>query len=204
MAYGDYTFRSATTTFGLTARPEPLVVPIPVAPAPAWLTEALSLGGELPRPSEKARGELIVMPILLAVRELTGKSVVIHSGVRFDVDPKLGLVGESDFLICRGVVLPEPTAPAVAIVEAKKADIELGLGQCVAQMVAAQMWNDRDGQPVDAIYGCVTSGEVWQFLRLRGTDLAVDTVRYYLDNLPGILGVFRAILADPAAPKAAA
>ena len=57
----------------------------------------------------------------------------------------------------------------MAIVEAKRNDIDGGLGQCVAQMVAAAVYNDRAGQPPAAVYGCVTTGEDWQFLGLSGT-----------------------------------
>jgi hypothetical protein len=34
-------------------------------------------------------------------------------------------------------------APAIVIVEAKKSDIKSGLGQCIAEMVAAQRFNEK-------------------------------------------------------------
>jgi hypothetical protein len=90
-------------------------------------------------------------------------------------------------------------APILAVVEAKKADIELGLGQCAAQMVAARRFNERaGGAAAGRIYGCVTSGEVWQFVRLDGTDLFLDLERPYITELPRILGILHAIASDPA------
>ncbi|MGL6096393.1 MAG: hypothetical protein ACRC7O_11430 [Fimbriiglobus sp.] len=196
MAYGDFTMRSAAAAFGLTERIAPLFQDLEPVPVPGWLTEFLAHTQRQPRVSEKARGELIVMPVLAAAAELAGVAAV-YSGVRMDVDANLGLVGECDFLVARTPPLRELRPPVVTVVEAKKADIDLGLGQCVAQIVGAKLWNERDGKPLDTIYGCVTSGDVWQFLRLSGTELTTDTGPYYLTDLGRILGVFRAILDQP-------
>ena len=57
-------------------------------------------------------------------------------------------------------------APVHTIVEAKKEDINGGIGQCLAEMVAAQIFNKRKGAAVDRIYGVVTSGMAWRFLVL--------------------------------------
>src|SRR5262249_6348438 len=127
-------------------------------------------------------------------RELSGNTVAVYSGARLDVDPKQGLQGECDFILARTPPVPELRAPLIAITEAKKNDIEAGLGQCAAQMVGARLFNERTGQPVDVVYGCVTTGEVWQFLRLAGPVLTLDVPRYYLDNVGRILAVFQAIL----------
>ncbi len=45
-----------------------------------------------------------------------------------------------------------------------------------------------------AIHGCVTSGEVWQFLRLDGIRYTQDEDRYYLHDLSKILGILGAIM----------
>ena len=54
------------------------------------------------------------------------------------------------------------------VVEAKKGDIESGFPQCIAQMIAAEMFNLKDGTVLSAIYGAVTTGDVWRFLKLSG------------------------------------
>ena len=76
----------------------------------------------------------------------------------------------------------------------KKNDIDAGLGQCVAQMVAAQVYNERAGRALPAISGCVTTGEDWQFLRLVGSALTIDQGRFYIDNVGGILAALQTAL----------
>ncbi|HVA44794.1 MAG TPA: hypothetical protein VNH11_00280 [Pirellulales bacterium] len=81
----------------------------------------------------------------------------------------------------------------MTVVEAKKNDIEIGLGQCTAQMVAARIFNERAGRADAPVHGCVTTGETWQFLRLSGQAALLNRDRYYLDNVGKILAVFLAI-----------
>jgi len=74
-------------------------------------------------------------------------------------------------------------------------DIEAGLGQCIAQMVAARDFNKREQAAIREVHGCVTRGEAWQFLRLEGSVVTIDRVRIYINNVGAILGVFEAIVA---------
>lgn len=82
------------------------------------------------------------------------------------------------------------------MVEAKRQDIELGYGQTIAQMVASQEFNQRESSPMPMVYGCVATGEVWQFVRLGGNNLEIDSRRYYLNKLPELLGAFKCILKE--------
>jgi hypothetical protein len=75
------------------------------------------------------------------------------------------------------------------LVEAKKEDILAGLGQCVAEMVAAQIFNEREGNEISVIYGTVTSGTNWKFLKLEGKVVEIDLVEYYLIDVKKILGI---------------
>jgi hypothetical protein len=164
MAYTDFTLESAEASLGVTSRPGSLFPNLQPQPIPAWLQDMLGRGMRLALVSEKARSEYIVAPILLAVREAAGDSIAILSGQRLDVDPGRRLVGDCDFLLARSEPVPRLRAPLMAVVEAKKNDIEGGLGQCVAQMVAAQMYNEQAGQPLPTMYGCVTTartGSSW-------------------------------------------
>lgn len=81
----------------------------------------------------------------------------------------------------------------MAVVEAKKNDIELGLGQCIAQMVAAKIFNLRRENDFKEIFGCVTTGETWQFLKLEETLAIVDINRFFISDVGKILGVFKSI-----------
>jgi hypothetical protein len=76
----------------------------------------------------------------------------------------------------------------------------MGLGQCIAQMIAARRFNEAAGQTGSSVHGCVTTGETWQFLRLADQVALMDRPRYYLDNVSGILGVIRAICDDVMKP----
>ena len=200
MAFANFTLQTVESRFGVTAQPLVLFPKVSPIEVPAWLSSFLLRTSPLPLVSEKARSELIVMPVLLACRELSQDTIAIFSGSRLDVNPEQGLLGECDFLLARTPPVPEVRAPLVAIVEAKKNDVEGGLGQCVAQMIAARMLNEQTHHQIPTVYGCVTTGEVWQFLRLRGDVAGIDQHRYYLDNIAGILGMFQAIFNESADP----
>jgi hypothetical protein len=203
MAYTDFTLESAEAELGVTARPGVLFAGLQPLPVPAWLQDLLRRGMQLALLSEKARSEFIVAPILLAVRELSGDRVAILSGHRLDVDPTRKLLGECDFILALSEPVPRLRAPVLTVVEAKKNDIEAGLGQCVAQMVAVQAYNERAGQPLPAVHGCVTTGEDWQFLRLSGAEVTIAQGRLYIDNVGGILAALLAAVPPEgaAAPK---
>lgn len=190
MPYTDFTLESAEATLGVTVRPGDLFPELAPVAVPTWLTDQLARGLQLALVSEKARSEYIVAPILLAVRELSGYRIAILSGQRLDVEPQRGLQGECDFLLTRSEPLPRMSAPVVTIVEAKRNDIDGGLGQCVAQMVAAQIYNERAGEATGVVTGCVTTGENWQFLGLNGTQVIFHRPRYYIDGVELILAAF--------------
>lgn len=195
MAYTDFDPASVEQRLGLAVRPDQLFAALAPVPVPAWLVEHLERVSGLALVTEKARAELLVAPILLAARELSGRTLAIFSGQRMDVDPARGLAGECDFLLSRQQAVPILRAPVVAVVEAKRGDIEAGLGQCIAQMVGARLFNERAGRTA-RIYGCVTTGEDWQFLRLDDDAAVYDTTRRYIRILDELLGVFARIAAD--------
>ncbi|MGK7925496.1 MAG: hypothetical protein AB4290_09650 [Spirulina sp.] len=77
---------------------------------------------------------------------------------------------------------------------ASRSDIKSGLGQCIAQCLGSQRFNDREENEIAAIYGCVTTGEDWQFLQLEGDRILIDARRYYINELEKVLGIFQSIL----------
>ncbi len=83
----------------MTTREADLFPDLRAVEAPAWLRDALERRTQLSLISEKSRSEFIVVPILLASRELCPIPLAIFSGQRLDVDPALGLVGECDFIL---------------------------------------------------------------------------------------------------------
>ena len=74
--------------------------------------------------------------------------------MNFSVDPEQGLSGVCDFLLSRSSEQLTIEAPVVAIAEAKNENMNAGIAQCLAQMVAAQMFNQRRGKPISISLWC--------------------------------------------------
>ena len=106
MAFTEFTLESALKSLGVSVREVNLVPPS--RRNPAWLPDWLARGTRLALISEKSRGEFIVVPILLAAKELSGGRRAIFSGQRLDVDPSRGLTGECDFILALGPSVPPP------------------------------------------------------------------------------------------------
>ena len=197
MAYADFDIEMAETRLGVVVHTADLFPDLVAQPVPAWLIDQLRRASTLPFVSEKARSELVISPILLAVREMSGDRMSVLSGIRFDVEPNRGLVGECDFLMSFSDPLPVVRPPVITLLEAKKQDIDAGLGQCIAQMVAARIFNERHGK-TGSVFGCVTTAEIWQFLRLDGSEVKLDPTRRLISDVGELLGVFRLILKQTA------
>lgn len=195
-SYGDLSIDDLRKSFNLKiSRPVIFTTIESVEPSP-WLRQVLQDGSDISVISEKARSEFIIAPILLYIRELHQGKISIYSGMKFDVDPEKGLRGICDFILSKGPLLPTVQTPAFLMVEAKKNDIEEGIGQCVAEMVAAQVFNRREGHDLPSIHGCVTTGESWQFLRLTDEQLDIDRNRYFIAQLPVVLGILNCIVQE--------
>ncbi len=147
--------------------------------------------------TEKAKSEFIIAPILLEMRRLLNHSFGLFSGVELNVDAERGLNGVCDFLLTKEAAHFVLAAPLVAIVEAKNDNLRSGLGQCIASMVAAQLYNEQKQKPLAAVFGVVTTGSAWKFLKLEKQSLTIDLQEYYVDNLGRLLAVFKHILQQP-------
>jgi hypothetical protein len=109
--------------------------------------------------------------------------------------------GVCDFLISRSPYQADIEAPVVVTVEAKQDDFRKGTTQCIAEMIAARLFNEQQGRPIDEIYGCVTTGDVWRFLVLRGQPAMVETTAYDIrEDLERILGILLAMSLNQIAP----
>lgn len=80
-------------------------------------------------------------------------------------------------------------SPVLTIVEAKKENLNAGLGQCLAEMVAAQIFNQRSNREISTVYGVVTSGNIWKFLQLSQNQVHIDLTEYFIGNVEKILGI---------------
>ena len=111
------------------------------------------------------------------------------SGVDFTVDPEVGLGGVCDFLFSLSPLQLVVQAPVVAVVEAKNDNFKSGLGQCIAELLAAQRFNARRGLELPHLYGVVTSGSAWKFMSLREATVTIDETEYHIEQLGTILGI---------------
>jgi hypothetical protein len=193
MCYREFTsIIKVKQAFGLTTVEGPRFLPqiTPINPS-ATLTDFLanSLPVAVATGSEKARSEMIITPVLLEVRKILQQNISLFSGEDFTVDYESGLNGICDYLISRSPEMLEIEAPAVAVVEAKKADLKTGIGQCVAEMVAMQKFNEAKGKPISVIYGGVSNGTQWRFLKLEEKIVSIDLNDYALPPVDEILGM---------------
>jgi len=90
--------------------------------------------------------------------------------------------------------LPVWQSPLFLVVQAKKQDLELGLGQCAAQLVGALRFNRVHNPAIDTVFGCVTTGETWQFLQLFNQHLSIDRTSFYINQLELLLGMLQRIV----------
>lgn len=139
--------------------------------------------------TEKARSEFIVSQVLLEVRRLLNQQISLFSGIEFNVDIERNLKGFVDFLLSVSSDQIFLTAPVVSVVEAKNENIKAAYPQCIAEMVAVQLFNVEHGQPIETILGIVTTGDNWKFLKLEGCDVTVDYDEYHIKETGHILGI---------------
>jgi hypothetical protein len=194
MAYSDFDLKRIRTDFGIQIDEQADLfaeaTPLPPSPMLAnTLAETAQLAIAIH--TEKARSELIITPVLLDIWRQAQSQISLFSGTEFAVDATRGLTGYCDYILSRSKAQLTVNAPVVMIVEAKNEDIKGGLGQCVAAMIAAQIFNAREGNAIDTIYGAVTTGEIWKFLTLVGAVASIDLSDYYVvrdvDKILGIL-----------------
>jgi len=119
---------------------------------------------------------------------------LLFSGVTFDVSEPDNLTGECDFIISLKGDTYFVESPVITLVEAKDDDIPLGIPQCIALMIAARQFNENEVKTVDTIYGCVTTGTEWQFLKLIDNEVLINIEVLFIKELSTLLGVWQNIV----------
>jgi hypothetical protein len=193
MSYSDFTLAKIVKIFGLTVSEKLDIFPgVSDFNSSLYLQDTLlyNLPLALAINTEKSRSEMIISPILIELKKCFTQPISLFSGVDFTVDATRGLNGTCDFLISRSPEQLFINAPVITIVEAKKEDINAGLGQCVAEMLAARLFNEREENQIDQIYGAVTTGDRWKFLKLKEQIIEIDLGEHFLsNNVNKILGI---------------
>jgi hypothetical protein len=198
MSYSDFTLQRVKAEFGITVRTEPnLFGHIPPASLDSGFRQTLlsQVNLALAINTEKARSELLIAPLLAELWRRCQDYMALFSGVALDADIDAGLAGRCDFIIGKTPQLHYVTAPLIVILEAKNEDIAGGLGQCAAAMIGAQRFNRKGKTGIETIYGCVSDGGEWKFLRLEGIVLTIDVNEYLISQHEQIMGILLHLVA---------
>jgi hypothetical protein len=192
MSFRDFDLPTVQERFGLaTDHTQPLFAAVAPVKLTAGLASYLATVSPLGMASgtEKARSEWLVSPLLSEVWLRSQRRIAVYSGLEMNVDPARGLNGVCDFVLGESKQYYFIEAPIIAVVEAKRDSIIDGMGQCAAEMVAAQIFNQQKQRPSEVTYGCITTGSLWKFLRLTGTQLDIDVEEYSIQQPERILGI---------------
>ena len=145
--------------------------------------------------SESARCEAIIYPILLQNYKAYAASYMLW--IREPLVYDAILSGTPDYLISTRSALGKNVVgtPLVIVVEAKKNDFEVGWGQCLAELIAAQKINAQSIKEHAAfpVYGIVTDGTTWQFGRLVDNSFTRNLTPFGLGDLPRLFGAIDAV-----------
>lgn len=165
---------------------------VPRVTLPDWLLGYLRVNQAAPAvtKSEKAMSEMVIAPVLSVVKEANADKIALFSGEPLYHED---LGGVCDFILAANPRSFTPEPPIMVLVEAKKQDILGGIPQCIAEMRTAQQLNLRKGRP-GLVYGCVTTGTAWQFLRLEHETAEVDPQALFNADLGRIVGTFQWIV----------
>jgi hypothetical protein len=197
MAYSSFKkLKSVVTKFGLNSFridlfPEEI---LPVEPSD-FLLMALRKARKMPITNEKSKSERIVSPILMEVAEHFEANISLFSGEDLSVEGSADLTGECDFFFALHPPKDYMEAPVISLTEAKDENMEYGIAQCAAQMYGAKLFNEQEGRTdITVIYGCATTGDEWQFLKLENNVFYID--RTPRTHLPEILGIWKMIISS--------
>ena len=197
MPYSQFRLEQIKSEFGITLSEQfGLFAEIPEATYSPFLSETLEYNIPLALAinSEKSRSEMIVAPILIELRKQFDNRIGLFSGKDFTVDSLRGLNGFCDFLISKSPEQLIIEAPVIALVEAKNDNIESGLAQCMAEMIAAQLFNQQKGNEIKKVYGVVTTGSLWKFMQLEDQTISIDLNEYFVGNPGKIIGILKSFI----------
>ncbi len=192
MSYSDFTLKKVKSDFGLqTIENLSLFSDTKSLEISDYLSQTLKRNVPLALAinTEKARSELIIINILLEVKEKLSDKISLFSGIDFNVDKDQGLTGFCDYIISNSSEQLYLDIPVITIVEAKNENIISGIGQCIAEMYAARLYNEKQNINLQSIYGAVTTGDEWKFIELRDNKVYIDLNSYYISDIAKIIGI---------------
>lgn len=186
LTFQSMTYPLLEQRYGLTFAPRRtlLASAAPVEPSPS-LQEAIRRGRRTFLSNERARAYYLVAPVLAELLALREGQIITLPEVDLEVPGVEGLCGNPDILITTSQTTR--IVPVVAIVEAKRDDVDAGIPQCAAELFASTLLNQGRTR---TLYGCVTTGFEWRFLCLAAETkvLTVDAEVYLINELSRLLG----------------
>ena len=172
--YSSFSFKAVKKQFGLKSVKGVLFDNLEPLQPSSWLLDSLERTSKMAIVSEKSRSEWIVSPIMVEVKYRNSDKMNVLSGENMDAAKDQSLTGECDFIFVKDPFALTVESLIFCLVEAERNDLMGGMGQCTAQMVGAQILNEQDGVNFPAIYGCVTTGTDWQFLKLENQLITIE------------------------------
>jgi len=134
--------------------------------------------------NEATRGSLLVSRILWESAAVYNLGVFFEPPVNLSPEETPDLPHQLNGKYDGALSLDEIdfSSPIISVVEVKKSSLSDGLGQCIAEMYATLKEFKQD-----KVYGIITDGEVWEFLRLENAILSVDENNYYIKSVADIV-----------------
>jgi len=65
----------------------------------------------------------------------------------------------------------------------------MGIGQCLAEMIAARIFNQQRQNQISTVLGVVTTGNIWRFLRLVDNTAYLDVAEYHIKEVDRMVGI---------------
>lgn len=192
MAFSDYKHISQVQQqFLIVAQEERFMVAQEREPSPQFIEE-FHFNQQYfdPYASEASRTELIIFPLLREIYKSYVKQYELW--VQKALNCNENLRGTPDYLLATRSELGKRVlaTPMLIVVEAKRNDFEEGWGQCLAELVAAQILNKEPSRPV---YGIVTDGKRWEFGKLVNNVFSENTDSYGIEHLSTLFGVLHGL-----------
>lgn len=103
--------------------------------------------------SEAARREILISPVIFDLVHYTQAEIFIDYPIKANEQ----LQGNLDYYL--------ESATRLLVVEAKREDLDYGMTQLLAELIALEQWQ-QDKEQTDFV-GAVTTGKIWEFAKLN-------------------------------------
>ena len=193
MSYSDFkTLKQVNKELGIVIKAEnELYINVEPVELTQWFIDTMKMAytRAIRINTESARQALIVDHVLMELNQHVNISFFLEN--TFNIDSSKGLTGNPDGIISYSNNQLYITSPVVVLVEAKKSDLGSGLAQCIAEMEAARIFNEKEDNNIPMVYGVVTDGALWQFLSLKDNIAIVDSYLYHFGDGSQIVGILK-------------